>query len=51
MHEAQSLGIALPPALIELLDDVARMLDDTLGTRLDQAFPAEPPPDPEHAAA
>jgi len=50
-QEAQALGIALPPALIELLDEVARMLDDTLGARLDQAFPAEPPSDPEHAPA
>ena len=46
MEEAQALGINLPAALIELLAEVARMLDDTLGRRLDHTFPP-PPPDPE----
>ncbi|SEJ10132.1 YihY family inner membrane protein [Frateuria terrea] len=51
MQEARALGIDLPPALIELLGEVARMLDATLGTRLDQTFPAEPPSGPENLTA
>ncbi|MCX7513895.1 YihY family inner membrane protein [Frateuria sp. STR12] len=47
-QEAQALGIALPPALIDLLAEVARMLDETLGTRLDRTFPASPS-EPENA--
>lgn len=50
-QEAQALGIDLPPALLDLLAEVARMLDQTLGTRLDRAFPAMPPPEPENASA
>jgi hypothetical protein len=42
MEEAQALGIDLPPSLIELLAEVARMLDETLGRRLDHTFPPEP---------
>ncbi|MGN2249358.1 YihY family inner membrane protein [Frateuria edaphi] len=45
VDEARALGINLPAALIELLAEVARMLDDTLGRRLDHTFP--PPPEPE----
>jgi membrane protein len=48
-EEARALGIDLPPALLQLLAEVARMLDDTLGTRLDQAFPAPSPSPPENA--
>ncbi|MEI7036003.1 YihY family inner membrane protein [Fulvimonas yonginensis] len=48
MEEADALGIQLPATLIELLAEVARMLDATLGTRLDQAFPPSPN-EPEHA--
>ncbi|WP_424682482.1 YihY family inner membrane protein [Frateuria sp. YIM B11624] len=51
MEEARALGINLPPALIELLGEVARMLDATLGTRLDHTFPATPPADPENLSA
>jgi membrane protein len=42
MQEAGALGIDLPPALIQLLAEVARMLEQTLGTRLDHAFPPSP---------
>jgi membrane protein len=48
IDEALALGIALPPALIDLLAELARMLEETLGTRLDQAFPP-PPTEPENA--
>jgi membrane protein len=51
MEEARALGINLPPTLIELLDEVARMLDATLGRRLDHTFPPIPPPGPENASA
>jgi membrane protein len=50
-QEAQALGIDLPPALLDLLAEVAQMLDRTLGTRLDRAFPPLPPPEPETASA
>ena len=49
-HEATTLGIDLPPTLLELLAEVARMLHETLGRRLDQSFPPEPPA-PENAPA
>jgi hypothetical protein len=39
----------MPPTLLQLLAEVAHMLDDTLGTRLDQAFPAPSPSPPENA--
>jgi membrane protein len=51
MEEARTLGINLPATLIELLAEVARMLDATLGTRLDHTFPAIPPADPENSSA
>lgn len=47
-QEAGTLGIDLPPALIGLLAEVARMLEQTLGTRLDHAFPPSPN-EPENA--
>ena len=51
-QEADALGISLPQPLLDLLTSVARMLDDTLGARLDQAFPqADPPTDTEEPAA
>ncbi|HEV2538836.1 MAG TPA: YihY family inner membrane protein [Frateuria sp.] len=40
--EARTLGIDLPPALLDLLAEMARMLEDGLGTRLDHAFPPDP---------
>ena len=49
VQEAGALGIDLPPALIGLLAEVARMLEETLGTRLDQAFPSSPN-EPENAS-
>jgi membrane protein len=51
MEEARALGINLPPTLIELLGEVARMLDATLGRRLDHTFPPIPPSGPENASA
>jgi membrane protein len=45
-EEAETLGISLPKPLIDLLTEVARMLDETLGARLDEAFP-QPEPDAE----
>lgn len=45
-QEAQTLGIALPPTLIELLAALARTLDQTLGARLDEAFPVDDSPLP-----
>ena len=49
-EEARALGINLPPALIELLAEVARMLDETLGTRLDHTFPPALSSEPENPA-
>jgi membrane protein len=38
-EQAQTLGIALPPVLLELLDAVAETLHAALGTRLDRVYP------------
>lgn len=44
--EAKSLGIALPPNLVELLSTLAETVNLTLGTRLDRIYPVPPPPAP-----
>ena len=46
-EEAQSLGIVLPPVLLDLLATVADTLHATLGTRLDRIYP--PTADPADA--
>jgi membrane protein len=38
-EEAQALGIALPPLLLELLGRMGQALESTLGTRLDRIYP------------
>jgi membrane protein len=43
-QDAAELGIELPPDLLALLDQLARALGATLGTRLDRAYPAGSPP-------
>ncbi len=42
-EEALAYGLRLPAALVALLDAAAQSLDDSLGTRLDMAYPPEAP--------
>ncbi len=44
--EAEALGIALPPNLLELLCTLAESVNLTLGTRLDRIYPVPPQPAP-----
>lgn len=40
-EEAQALGIELPPALLQMLNELADGLRERLGTRLDRVYPLE----------
>lgn len=43
-RDAAMLELELPPPLLSLLEQLARALRETLGARLDQAYPAGSPP-------
>lgn len=44
MKDVAELDVELPDELLALLDEMAQTLASTLGTRLDQAYPASTPP-------
>jgi membrane protein len=49
--DAAALQIELPRELLALLDELARTLRESLGTRLDRAYPADLPPVPAEESA
>ena len=49
-REAAVLGLSLPAGLLDMLVSLAGTLDDALGTRLDQAYPAATSPAAEETA-